>query len=314
MELADVRRNEIPLSPRIGFRPIARTTDSRTVIASVVPGWPSGNSVGLLAPRDSDHVSVLAAMFGSLVSDAVFRMRQSGSNLNWFLLSEHPVPRPEKHTGFDMLVKALVSAAVPLRFQLCDLKRKLLPLTSHEILRIRCIIEAVSAFRLGLASDDLCYFLRDCDHPVAKSTNNAFSRMLDAKGFWRLDKEMDPELRLTVLSIVAFHDLNQKGFDQFIDQNNGEGWMLPETLRLADYGLGHDERANEPQSVASRLGPRFLDWQLGEDVERSRKEWTAHAELIRRIVPMQDPTDDTGQTKPPTEEKAATYNIQGGLF
>jgi hypothetical protein len=43
------------------------------------------------------------------------------------------------------------------------------------------------------------------------------------------------------------------------------GWMLPETPRLADYGLGHDDRAKEHQPVASRLGPRFYDWLLGED-------------------------------------------------
>ena len=33
--------------------------------------------------------------------------------------------------------------------------------------------------------------------------------------------------------------------------------MLPETLRLADYGLGHDERAKDPQPIAGRFGPRF---------------------------------------------------------
>lgn len=36
------------------------------------------------------------------------------------------------------------------------------------------------------------------------------------------------------------------------------GWMLPDTLRLADYGLGHDEWAKEPQPVASVLGSRHL--------------------------------------------------------
>ena len=60
-------------------------------------------------------------------------------------------------------------------------------------------------------------------------------------------------------------------------QNDGEGWMLPETLRLADYGLGHDERAREPQPVASRLGPRFYDWQLVQSADESWRECHLHA-------------------------------------
>lgn len=312
MELDDVRRYEIPLSPRVGVRPIARTTDTRTVIASVVPGWPAGNSVGLLTPRDPAQVPVLAAVFGSLVSDAVFRIRQSGSNLNWFLLSEHPVPRPEKHRDFDSLVGALISAAVPLRFQLSELAGRHLPLTDHEVLRIRCMIEAVSAFRLGLTVEDFSFLLRDCDHPVAKSTSSEFSRKLDAKGFWRIDKEMDPELRLTVLAIVAFHDLRQKGLDQFIAQNDGDGWFIPETLRLAEYDLGHDERAKMPQPVASRFGPRLLDWQLSEDIERSRQERAAHAVLIQQIVPPLYGTD-AGGSRVLAAEESATYK-QEGLF
>ena len=53
--------------------------------------------------------------------------------------------------------------------------------------------------------------------------------------------------------------------------------MLPETLRLADYGLGHDDRAKEHQPVASRLGPRFYDWQLEQDPEESWRECELHA-------------------------------------
>ena len=73
-----------------------------------------------------------------------------------------------------------------------------------------------------------------------------------------LTETKDPELRHTVLTLVAFHDLESKidaaggdserGIEAFLAQNHGEGWMLPETLRLADYGLGHDERADTHSS------------------------------------------------------------------
>jgi hypothetical protein len=125
--------------------------------------------------------------------------------------------------------------------------------------------------------------LLDCDHPTSVIRSDEFARGLDPKGFWRVDKEKDPELRHTVLAQVAFADLQEKGLEAFLAQNNGEGWMLPETLRLADYGLGHDERARDAQPVASRLGPRFYDWQLDGTVEESWEECRRHAEVIGRV-------------------------------
>ena len=51
---------------------------------------------------------------------------------------------------------------------------------------------------------------------------------------------------------------------------------MPETLRLADYGLGHDERAKK-LSVRERLGPRFFPRQLEATPEESWKECEIHA-------------------------------------
>ena len=130
----------------------------------------------------------------------------------------------------------------------------------------------------GLDSRDLHEVLKSCEHPVAQG---------DVKGFWRVDRDKDPELRHTVLTLIAFHDLEAKieaaggdreqGIEDFLAQNDGEGWMLPETLCLADYGLGHDERADHPQPVASRLGPRFYDWQLARSADESWRECHLHA-------------------------------------
>ena len=53
--------------------------------------------------------------------------------------------------------------------------------------------------------------------------------------------------------------------------------MLPETLRLADYGLGHDDRARRPQPVANRLGPRVYDWQLVQSAGESSRACHLHA-------------------------------------
>jgi hypothetical protein len=161
---------------------------------------------------------------------------------------------------------------------------RLWALAEHERLRLRCILDAVVADLYGLDPDDLAWILRDCDHPAAALRSDEFTATLDPKGFWRVDKQKDPELRHTVLTQVAFHELKRVGLDAFLALNDGEGWMLPETVRLADYGLGHDDRAKELQPVASRLGPRFLPWQLEQGVEESWEECERHAERLEALL------------------------------
>jgi hypothetical protein len=90
------------------------------------------------------------------------------------------------------------------------------------------------------------------------------------------------------LAQVAFQDLGDRGIADFQSQNEGRGWMLPETLRLADYGLGHDDRANEHQPVSSALGPRFYPWQLEQSVEESWEECERHAEVLAKLFPPPD--------------------------
>jgi hypothetical protein len=188
--------------------------------------------------------------------------------------------------------------------------RKQWAVTQHERLRLRVIIDAIMAYLNDINSDEFSWLLKDCDFPLAAISKNSFTNKLDQKRFWRVDKNRDPELRHTVLAQVAYNDLIEKGLEFFISQNDCEGWLIPETLRLADYGLGHDDRALEHQPVASRLGPRFYDWQLNEDVERSWEECAAHAELIRQIVPVPEDNDEVAE---PAAEYAVE-NPQGALF
>jgi hypothetical protein len=183
--------------------------------------------------------------------------------------------------------------------------RRLWAVTPHERLRLRCILDAVVAHLYGLDADDFAWILRDCDHPIENVCNAMYARRFDPKGFWRVDKDQLPELRHPVLAQVAFHDLQARGLDAFLAQNDGEGWMLPETLRLADYDLGHDERARVAQPVASALGPRFLPWQLEQSVDESWDECRRHAELIARIVPPPPPREPAQPAAPPSRASEA---------
>ncbi len=151
---------------------------------------------------------------------------------------------------------------------------------------------------------------------------------LNPKGFWRVDKNKHPEHRQTVLSLIAFHDLESKiagcggdverGIEAFCQQNDGQGWMLPETLRLADYGLGHDERARQHQPVRECFGPRFYDWQLAQTPEESWRECHLHArnllgpdgyqKLLDQLENPNAPTDPT--PSPPTRKRSSTPRQQ----
>jgi len=93
---------------------------------------------------------------------------------------------------------------------------------------------------------------------------------------------------LAVVTQVAFRELQRVGLEAFLQLNDGEGWMLPESLRLSDYGLGHDDRANEYQPVASALGPRFYPWQLEQSVAESWEECGLHAQVLAKLLPTPD--------------------------
>jgi len=71
-----------------------------------------------------------------------------------------------------------------------------------------------------------------------------------------------------------------QGIETFCSQNDGDGWVLAEGLRLADLGPGHDERARRPQPVRESFGPRLLPWQLEPSVEESWAECERHARKI----------------------------------
>jgi hypothetical protein len=283
-------RANISLPCRLGFRDIAATTNQRTMVSAVVPAFPCGNKVPLLITADIHSTFRLEAFLNSLVFDYVVRQRGAGS-LNPFALEELPLPIPAIDPTVAVLAARLnyiVPALAPAALLAGVRGRQ--PVRDAERLRLKCQLDAVVAEILRCDRREFAWVLRDCDHPVERVCNKPFSRSLDPKGFWRVEKEKDPELRHTVLALVAFDDLQQmieahggdrdSGIQAFCNQNAGDGWMLPETLRLADYGLGHDDRAKQPQPVASRLGPRFLPWQLEMSVEESWAECERHARTL----------------------------------
>ena len=312
---------------KLAYRRIARTTDARTLIATMLPAWPSGDSVFYYVPS-TDHTLralQLAGMLAALTYDYQVRRRLGGTNLSDFVMSETAVLDPSSRClAFPAVVGALAGvclASPALSTNWLEIHgeahsrrwRSAWAMSDSERLRLRCVIDAVIAAAYGLSEQSVRSILSWCDRPSDAPVSDLDPATTTA--FWRVDKDKDPELRHTVLTLVAFHDLEQKidacggdqdrGIDAFLSQNDGEGWLLPETLRLADYGLGHDDRAKELQPVASRLGPRFYDWQLAQSLEESWRECHLHARNLLGKPGYLDLLADTLLDKPPSDCAAA---------
>jgi len=285
-------------SSKIAYMRISSSTNSRTTISSYLRGFPAGDSVFFFVPNDNiQRKSLLGAgLLSSLVLDVVLRQRLGGLNMSEFVMVEAPLP------NWDAIAKPCVTTLLlllnlPSRchalewISLLDSRQR--PRKASEWksswavsplsrLETKAAFDAVATAAFGLERQDVLRLIDQCDFAVLPPSSR-----LNPKGFWRVDKDKPPELRHTVLTLVAFHDLQQHidaaggdrdaGIESFLNQNDGEGWLLPETLRLADYGLGHDERAKEHQPVTSRLGPRFYDWQLAQGAEESWRECHLHA-------------------------------------
>ena len=274
---------------KLVFRNIARTTDRRTFIGTVINDLPSGHS---LAAVQSSNCLTLSAALDSFAMDWLLRQRYAGTFLSLFVVQDLVSPRVDSLQPLEIFAARLMLgharfAAGWASLQRVSSWRRNWALTPHERLRCRAVLDAAFAHLYSLDINDFGRILADCDHP-RDQLSSTLARSLDPKGFWRVEKHAHPEHRLAVVTQVAFRELQRVGLEAFLQLNDGEGWMLPESLRLSDYGLGHDDRANEYQPVASALGPRFYPWQLEQSVAESWEECGLHAQVLAKLLPTPD--------------------------
>ena len=275
---------------KIGYREVARSTDERSFIGAVLPWFPCGHKVPILhiGGATIEVLSSAIALLNSFAFDWLVRRRLGAAALAWYVITEAALPQISAIPSLLPIVNKL--NLFPSQFsptQVTLMADAHHALHTAERIRLHSIVDAMACAIYGCDVLDLRHILRDSDLPVTDvGIRTPRSRSLDARGFWRVDRNLPPETRHTVLSLIALRDLEthikargsrEMGIEEFLHQNHNEGWMLPETLRLADYDLGHDERAEHPQPVACRLGPRFYDWQLAQSADEARRERHLHA-------------------------------------
>ena len=108
----------------LGFRDIARPTDVRTMIATVVPWAGYGNTLPLLVGEDASVTPWLVANLNAICADFVARQKAQGTHLNWYIVEQLPVIASD---GYDRRF-----GAVTARELVCDHVLRL-TYTAHDM-------------------------------------------------------------------------------------------------------------------------------------------------------------------------------------
>jgi hypothetical protein len=150
-----------------GFRnAISAVADSRSLVAAIVPRAGIGNSLPLIAGPDARSSCVLLALLNSFVLDYVLRQKASGSNLNFHVLKQLPLPAPDSippalENRLVRTVLRLVYTTPELRAFARECGHREAPeqLDEEERFRLRCEIDA-ACFRLyGLVRGEVEHVL-----------------------------------------------------------------------------------------------------------------------------------------------------------
>lgn len=196
---------------KIGFQSVGSAINKRTMIASVMPDLPCGNSVAVLRLQSPDCIVPLAtlhltaALLNSFVFDYQVRARLHGNNINYFLLQNCILPE----------ILPLVAGGFALESEQSLLFEIIVELASeqaHERLRHkRAMLEALIARTYGLTLNQYSLVVNGSD----TLSDNAES--IKSRGFWRVDSELDAGLRLPLMSWNQFVLLQKIGLTAYVD-------------------------------------------------------------------------------------------------
>ncbi|MCC6457078.1 MAG: N-6 DNA methylase [Caldilineaceae bacterium] len=171
----------------LGFRRVARTTDERTLIATLLPEVGASDSIFLmLSSRQNTQKAALCGVLNSFVFDYVARQKIGGMNANFFIIEQLPVLQPSKicnainwlfrseeqasvdETWFSVRVLELTYTAWDLQPFACDCGYEGPPFRWDEERRflLRCELDAAYFHLYGIARDDVEYILET--FPIVK--------------------------------------------------------------------------------------------------------------------------------------------------
>ena len=197
------------LGPKLVHRQVARSTDSRSMIASLVVGFGCGYKLPALsfAPKPLERALWFIGVLNSFAFDFCTRIRNSSTDIAWNVLADLPIPSSDGDY-WELVSRSASLTLVHRRFAPEWLKLKHLypelgskewkhwwAVTEADRLRLRVEIDALCADLYGLDPDDFDWIVRD--DPT------------DPKGFYRVDRKLPFRERLTGLAAAAFSALKE---------------------------------------------------------------------------------------------------------
>lgn len=158
----DVEARRPERSWHFGWRDIARPTDERTFIATVLPWVGLGNKIPVF-DSDSDGVATCAAATSALVEDFVARQKVGGSTLNFFYVKQFALATPSmlEHPVFRNNALELSYTAWDLAGFARDLGCHRPPFRWDEERRVllRAELDALMFRLYGVGRDDVEYIM-----------------------------------------------------------------------------------------------------------------------------------------------------------
>ena len=176
----------------IAYRRIARSTDARTMISTIVPKSGFGDSVFLLMPDvglSATDASLVTGNLNSFSFDFIARQKLHGTNLSWYLMEQLPFIAPDDYgcrfggtTAYQIVrdhVLRLTYTAYDMRPFAQDVGYDGEPFTwdDEERRHLRARLDALYFHLYGLNKEDAEYVMET--FPIVRRHDNA------AFGFYR---------------------------------------------------------------------------------------------------------------------------------
>ena len=193
----------------MGWRDICRSTDERTMIASVFPWVGVGHTVPMaFTASNHEQTAALVAQLTSLTLDYAARQKLAGTHLTYFYLEQLPVLAPHQFTQDDLAfitarVLELTYTSHSMRPWAEDMGHTGGPFAFDPDRRaqLRAELDAFIARKYGLSRDELRYILDPADIHGEGYPSETF------RGLKRNEIERYGEHRTQRLVLAAFDRL-----------------------------------------------------------------------------------------------------------
>lgn len=145
----------------MGWRDICRTTDERTVIASLFPRSGVGNTINMILGVPDEYKFFLIGNLSSIVLDYCARQKVGGTHLNQFYFKQLPILQPAKfNKNLIMLINQYIGELVSTTQRMASTFPEDISLWDDGRRAVlRAELDALYARLYGLNREELMYIL-----------------------------------------------------------------------------------------------------------------------------------------------------------